>query len=125
MYITPSVITTGVSEALESLIDNSLAIYGAVQVVLAADIANVPARALLMAVKIGEPAYVYASFAINLLVVLVVIAEAIRTRFWNGLPLFNSLDVKSAILGASAGGTALSDAADARTDGAADRGAGA
>ena len=35
------------------------------------------------------------------------------------------MDIKSAVLGASAGGTALSDAANARTDNAADRGAGA
>ncbi|CAD6583814.1 MAG: hypothetical protein ASARMPRED_001511 [Alectoria sarmentosa] len=124
-YITPSDVETGVSEALESLIDNSLSIYGAAQVILATDTASVTATVQLMAVKLGEPAYVYISFAINLLVVLIVIVEAIRTRFWNGLPLFNSMDIKSAILGASAGGTALSDAADARTDNAADRGAGA
>lgn len=124
-YITPSDVETGVSEALESLIDNSLSIYGAAQVVLATDTASVTATVQLMAVKLGDPAYVYISFAINLLVVLIVIVEAIRTRFWNGLPLFNSMDIKSAILGASAGGTALSNAADARTDNAADRGAGA
>lgn len=124
-YITLSDVETGVSEALESLIDNSLSIYGAAQVVLAADTANVTAMAQLRAVKFGEPAYVYVSFAINLLVVLIVIVDAIRTRFWNGLALFNFMDIKSAVLAASAGGTALSDAVEARTDSAADRGAGA
>ncbi|CAF9918499.1 hypothetical protein IMSHALPRED_004322 [Imshaugia aleurites] len=123
--ITLSDVQTGVSEALESLIDNALSIYGAAQVVLAADTANATASVQLMAVKLGEPAYVYVSFAINLLVVLIVLVEAIRTRFWVGLPLFNPLDIKSAILAASAGGTALADAAGGRTDGAADRGAGA
>lgn len=123
-YITLSDVETDVSEVLESLIDNSLSIYGAAQVVLAADTANVVATVQLMAVKLGEPAYVYISFAINLLVVFIVIVEAIHTRFWNGLPLFNFMNIKSAILGASAGGTALSDEADARTNGATDRGAG-
>ena len=78
-----------------------------------------------MAVKIGKPANVYFSFVVNLLIVLVVVAEAISTRFRNGLPRFISLDTKSTIPEASAGVTALSDAVDARIGGAADWGAGA
>ena len=124
-YVTLSDVEIGVSEALVSLIDNSLSIYGAAQIILAADTANVTATVYLKVIKLGEPAYVYVSFAINFLIGLVVIAEAFRTRFWNGLPLFNSLDLKSVILGASAGGTAMSDAVDVRTDSAADRKAGA
>lgn len=60
----------------------------------------------------------------NLLVVLIVVVEAIPTRFSNGLPHFSPMNIKSALLGASAGGTALSDAVGARPDGEANRGPG-
>ena len=65
--------------------------------------------------------------AINFLVVLVVMAEAIWTYFWTGLPWFNSLDSKNPILEASAEVTALFllDAADARTDSVVECGVGA
>ena len=54
-------------------------------------------------VRLGIPFYTYLTFGINLVIVIFVVAEATRTRFWSKLPRFNCLDVKSAILGTAAG----------------------
>lgn len=124
-HITATDVSTGVARALESFIDNSLSIYGATQVMIAGDRANVTAKVQLMAVKLGEPVYVYISFGISLAVVILVVSMAMRTRFWRDLPMFDCMEIKSAILGASAGGSALSDVAHSWNDDPTDRGAGA
>lgn len=53
--------------------------------------------------RLGIPFFTYLTFGINLIIVIFVVAEATRTRFWSKLPRFNCLDVKSAILRTAAG----------------------
>lgn len=71
-YITAMDVTNGVAKALELFIDNSLSIYGAAQMMLAGDTANAMAKVQLIAVKLGEPVYVYIIFGIGLAIMILV-----------------------------------------------------
>ena len=61
------------------------------------------------AVRFGEDSYIFLALAINITILIVAVEEAIRTRNWHDISLFDYQDVKSVIIAASAGGTAVAD----------------
>lgn len=63
------------------------------------------------ALRFGQPAFIYAVFALNTIVLLVFIFESLRTRFWHDLPCFDYLDPRDLIVAASRGGAQLAKAA--------------
>ncbi|KAL9121150.1 MAG: hypothetical protein Q9187_002295 [Circinaria calcarea] len=89
----------GVAEGLEVLLDHVLGSTGAAQIKLAGDPQLVPANIVIQVMQIGEAKYTYSIFAISVAIFMLIIADALRTQFWKMSPLFNSLDLKSAILG--------------------------
>ena len=91
----------GTPEGLEILIDHTFGAVGAAQIMLSNDSQSVDAQAMFNVIQIGEPTYIYSISAVSLLIFFMAAMEAIRTRFWKALPLFNILDLKSAILGAA------------------------
>jgi hypothetical protein len=97
--LTQSDILTGLTEGLELLLDFYLGTIGASQLMLFNESIPVNATMKFDAVQLGEPVYAYLSFVINLGIVILFLFEVIRTGFWKDLPLFNSLDTKSVILG--------------------------
>jgi hypothetical protein len=97
--LTQSDILTGLTEGLELLLDFYLGTLGASQLMLFNESIAVNATMRFDAVQLGEPVYAYLSFGINLGVIALFLFEATRTRFWKDLPVFNSLDTKSVILG--------------------------
>jgi hypothetical protein len=101
--LTRSDILTGLTEGLELLLDFYLGTIGASQLMLFNESTPVNATMKFSAVQLGEPVYAYLSFAINTGIVALFLFELVRTGFWKDLPLFNSLDTKSVILGLAAG----------------------
>ena len=95
-----SEILTGVTEALEILLDNFLDGISAAQIILANDTQLVNATAQINVVKLGEPIYTYVTISINFLLLGLFVVEVLLTKFWQKLPLFDALDLKSAVLGA-------------------------
>ena len=61
------------------------------------------------AVCIGEVKYIFLTLGINLVILIIAVEESIRTRNWRGISLFDYQDMKSVIIAASAGGTAVAD----------------
>lgn len=101
---TESDILGGVTEGLELLLDFYFGTRGASQLMQFNESTPVSATIEFSTVQLGEPAYVYASFGINLAVFLLFAVQAWRTGFWRDLPLLNCLDVKSALVGLAASG---------------------
>ncbi|KAH8589530.1 hypothetical protein B0O99DRAFT_472061, partial [Bisporella sp. PMI_857] len=92
----------GVAEGLETLIDNFLGSTGAAQVMLNGESQTINASMTLRTMQLGEPTYTYSVLAVSLAIILLLLVEAVRTKFWRNFPLFNLLDLKSAILGVAA-----------------------
>lgn len=98
----------GAAEGLEVLLDHILGSTGAAQVMLQGDSQTTTSNMTVQVMQIGEPKYTYSTFGVSLLIWLLIVAEAIRTRFWRALPTSNVLDLKSAILGVAAATSELS-----------------
>ena len=96
-------VTSAVADSFTAIIDDILVAYGASQIVNAQDTTSTVAHGLMEATQFGHPLYRSSVLVLNFLVILIVLVEIARTRCWKYLTRFNILDIKSAIVAASAG----------------------
>lgn len=68
------------------------------------------------AMRVGEDGYVYAVFVLNVVVILAVLVECLRTRGWRGLVLFDYMDVAWLAVGGFRGGVIASNGVDGEVD---------
>ncbi|KAH6851463.1 hypothetical protein BKA58DRAFT_425008 [Alternaria rosae] len=103
--------TTAVSRSVEesfmAVLDSVLGIYGGAQLVLANDTMLVPIDGVYKATRFGQKFYKWAVLGVNCILLVVLLAEVIRTRGWRGLPQFDPLDFKSVVATASFGGDVI------------------
>lgn len=83
--------------------------YASAQLMITKDFAPSDVTSEEAAIVFGTPVYIYLIFITNLIIFLVYIAEALRTRGWRYLTTFNYMDVKTVIVGTSMGGTGIAD----------------
>jgi hypothetical protein len=102
----------GLSNSITAMADDMLVAYASAQLMVGRMFTPESARVYMYALQFGQPAYIYAIFAFNLLIIVAVLAEAWRTRSWQDLGRFNYLDPRDLIIAASRGGTELANAAD-------------
>ncbi|MCJ1389393.1 hypothetical protein MMC18_002250 [Xylographa bjoerkii] len=105
----PSVANAAVAESFAAILDDVLVAYGAAQLVLANASSTVPVTGVYQAVRIGQNTYIYATLAVNILLLLAVVVEMVRTWLWLRLPDFEYSNITSVIIAASAGGIGLAD----------------
>jgi hypothetical protein len=75
-------------------------IYGGSQLVLADKSAGQAAPAIwghFAALRVGQLPYQLAVLGVNAALLLLILAEALRTRWWRGLPGFDTLDFASVV----------------------------
>lgn len=97
------------SESFLAIFDDVLGIYSGAQLVLSNASTQTAIFGSFEAVQIGLPWYQWAVLAINIGLLVLVLAEGLRTRWWRGLPCFDLLDFKTAVAAASCAGTGLSE----------------
>jgi hypothetical protein len=101
----------GVEDSLTSMLDNSLLAFSSAQLMIANDTFSAPTSLSISAIRFGEPKYVYIITGIHFTITLLCLVELVRTRVWRGLSKFDYTDIKSVIVGASIGGTAIAERA--------------
>jgi hypothetical protein len=99
----------GVSQSLESMLDDMLLGFSSAQLMLvhSGRVTNNNVLATVGAVKLGTAAYVYAVAVLNFIIVALFIEEAITHHGWKGLAKFNYNDMKSVVVASSMGGPAI------------------
>jgi hypothetical protein len=97
----------GIEAVLTSIMDDALVAFASAQMMLLRDTAPVSVVVTSSAYAFGTAPYIYAVVAITFVVTAVYVLEACRTRGWRGLSKFDFMDVKSVIIAASEGGTAI------------------
>ena len=100
-------VTSAVADSFTAIIDDILVAYGASQIVNAQDTTSTVAHGLVEAIQLGHPFYRRSVLMLNFPIILIVLFETARTRCWKYLMKFNILDIKSAIVAASAGGKGI------------------
>ena len=103
-------VTWAVAESFAAIIDDILVAYGASQLLHSQDTTLSAARGVVEAVQIGQPVYRHLIFALNSLMILIVVFEAAHTRCWHRLTKFDYLDPKSVVIASSAGGGGIAKA---------------
>lgn len=104
-----SILEYSIVQGIKSLMDDSLLAFASAQLVLHYGTSSqvTPGSLTVGAVVIGTRGYVYSLFAFNLLLILILFEEMLRTRCWANLPLFDYNDVKGVIVASSMGGKEL------------------
>ncbi len=100
-------VTSAVADSFTAIIDDILVAYGTSQIVNAQDTTSTLAHGVMEAIELGHPFYRRSVLMLNFVVILIVLFETARTRCWKYLTKFNILDIKSAIVAASAGGSGI------------------
>lgn len=105
-----------VEDFFTAMIDDLLVAYGAAQVHYANSTAKEqPIHATFAAVRLGKDGFAFDLVAVNLLLFVGAVGEAVRTRFWEGLPEFDHTrirDVVEAMAKAGDSGSVEEDAGD-------------
>lgn len=97
------------AESFTAILDDILGIYAGSQLVLAGGLGGQAAtkiRGEFSALRVGQPPYQYAVLGVNIALLLLVLAEAFRTRWWRDLPSFDTLDFETVVGSALAKGSA-------------------
>lgn len=103
----------GLTNSITAMADDMLVAYASAQLMVGRQFTQQPAKVYVYALQFGQPAYIYAIFGLNLLIILAVVFEAVRTVGWSSLGRFNYLDPRDLIIAASRGGAETAHAADA------------
>lgn len=105
--IDEELIFTATADSFIAMLDTVLGIYSGAQLILANSSAHTPIAGTFEAMRFGQPLYQWIVLAVNLVLLIFVLIEGVRTRWWRSLPLFDPLDVKSVVLAASSGGECI------------------
>ena len=94
--------------SFEAILDDILGVYGSGQISINNDTTPKNIQGSFDSYRIGKPLVHTFTLVLNLLIVLGVLIEAFRTRFWRDLPKYDMMDLKSTVTAASFGGKAIS-----------------
>lgn len=100
----------GLTNSVTAMVDDLLVAYASAQLMIMNDSSLVSTTVDVKAFSVGSGLYIYLTFAINTLVVLLLAEEALRTCGWRHLLYFDYVDPRSLIIGASKGGCAIAHA---------------
>lgn len=109
----------GIAMSLSSIVDNILLGISSAQFVIAhntSGIQSTPMNATFRATRFGDTTYIWVVAGINTIILVVFVIEAIRNKGWKGLTKFNYQDLKSVVVGTSAGGKEIYDEISRRTN---------
>jgi hypothetical protein len=104
-----TLVLQAVRNSVIAMTDDMLGAYAAAQIVVGGFTQNTTATLRIDAIAIGEFRFAVAVFAVNTVIIFVFLEEAIRTKWWKGLPVLDIADLRQMAVAASAGGKELGD----------------
>jgi len=101
--MTYDTMVNGTAEAFVSLVDNVLVGFASAQIMVANDTQIIATNFCRPALRLGNNTYIYILLGFSLLLVVIYLEEAGRTRLWRRLTPFDTTSIKCAIIGGAAG----------------------
>lgn len=96
----PDVVLGGVQNSVTAVADDMLGAYAAAQAMVGEARGRTPADVRVAAVSIGTLGLAAAVFSVNSITVLLLLAEAFRTKLWRGYPKFDFADIRQVAVAA-------------------------
>ena len=94
--------------SFEAILDDILGVYGSSQISINNGTMIKSIQGSFHSYRIGMPLVHTFTLLLNLLIVLGILIEAFRTRFWRDLSKYDMMDLKSTVTAASSGGKDIS-----------------
>ena len=94
--------------SFEAILDDILGVYGSGQIMINNEATNQSIQGIFESYRIGKPVVHAFTLVLNLLIILSILIEALRTSFWRDLPRYDMMDLKSTVTAASFGGGGVS-----------------
>jgi hypothetical protein len=85
---------------IAALVDDLLVAEASRQMIIHNSSVAAPVYKKFDAIRLGSPRLIYISLAINITLVIIVLAESFRTKAWHHLPAFNITNLQSVITAA-------------------------
>jgi hypothetical protein len=95
---------SGLQNSVAAMLDDILAQYASAQLMVGNQSAVVEAQIMVASMQIGQRVYVIAEVVINIIVLLLVLGESVRTRGWRGLVEWDYMNVRCLVVGSFKGG---------------------
>lgn len=89
--------------SFEAIINDILGIYGSGKIAIADDTTSTTIAGTFGSYLFGKPLVLGLTLLVNLVILLIIVIEGIRTRFWRHLPQYDILDFESTVTAASLG----------------------
>ena len=94
--------------SFEAILDDILGVYGSGQIMINNETTTKSIQGIFKSYRIGKPLVHAFTLVLNLLIILTILFEALRTSFWRDLPRYDMMDLKSTVTAASFGGQGVS-----------------
>jgi hypothetical protein len=99
----------GLTNSVSAMLDDILVGYASAQLMVGKQSTSTEAVITSLKLKLGQRVYIYAIFVLNLVVVMTLLEEAIRTRLWRGLVEWDYMDIGQVIVSGLKGGRKMAD----------------
>ena len=104
--------TASLEDALTNVLKDLLVSSGQSQLIIAQDTTPALVTGTITAVRMGSNNYIFATLAIDIVLIVIALVEAVRTRKWSRMSEFDFSEPQSLIIASSAGGRACMSSAD-------------
>jgi hypothetical protein len=101
------VVLQAMAASLTAVTDEAFSAFASAQLIVANNATSRPINLTAQVLAFGQAGAIEAVLAVSVFILLIAIEEAIRTQFWNELPIFNFMDIKSCILASALGGRSI------------------
>lgn len=98
-----------IGASFEAILDDILSVYGGGQVAIARSTTNAPIEGSFDSFHFGKPLIHNITLLVNLVILLFIMFEGVRTKFWRDLPRYDIMNFKSTVAAPSFGGKAISE----------------
>ncbi|RFU80043.1 hypothetical protein TARUN_2161 [Trichoderma arundinaceum] len=101
------IVLAAVENSITAMTDDMLGAYAAAQLMVGNLTQSTNTTVRVSAIAFGGTKYSIAVFTVNIVVILLLLIEVVRTKGWKGLPDFDVADVRHLVIAASEGGMEL------------------
>jgi hypothetical protein len=103
---------TGLTSSLTAMLDDILGAYASAQLRVSNQTLSTRTSIRVISMQVGQTLYIFVELVINIVILIIVIAEAIRTKGWRDLSKWDYMDIRSVVISSSRGGKDIATDAD-------------
>ena len=104
----PEAALRAIEASFEAILDDILGVYGSGQITIHNETTTKSIQGTFQSYRIGKPLVHAFTLVLNMLIILSIFFEALRTSFWRDLPKYDMMDLGATVTAASFGGKGVS-----------------